>query len=275
MKKTHFFLLLPLVFVLLAFLILPFLSTLFFSFISDSGSFTLSYYGEFFKPLYRGALKTSFILSVGVTLIGSAIGTLLAYPVSRFDRKKQTLLLSIVTVPLTFSGLIIAYFFIIMLGSSGFVTLALAKVFPINPLEFSSFLYTWKGLLIAYLYFQIPRMIIIMATSWEKLDISLVEAARSLGAGRFTILFKVILPYLKAPLLAGSTLLFAISMGAFGTALALTGTGVNIFPLVIQRQFSDVSYNPRLANALVVILTLFTTLAITVYQKNFTKQRKA
>jgi ABC-type uncharacterized transport system permease subunit len=58
-------------------------------------------------------------------------------------------------------------------------------------------------------------------------------------------------------------------MGAFGTALALTGPGVNIFPLTIYMQISDVSYNLKQADALVVILTLVTTFSIYIYRRQF------
>jgi len=68
---------------------------------------------------------------------------------------------------------------------------------------------------------------------------------------------------------AGSSLLFAVSMGAFGTAFALSGTGVKILPLVIYTHVSEISVDIGKANALAVILALVTTVMIMVYERVF------
>lgn len=270
--KYIFLMLLPIIVILVAFLILPFLSIMISSFTADSGRFTLEYYRNSFQKLYLIALKNSLVLAISTTIIGMVVGSLIAFVLVKTRPKLRNFVLSLTSVPLTFSGIVIAYSFIVMLGSSGTITLIIAKVFKINPLKFSSFLYTWKGLLVAYLYFQIPRMVLIMVNAWTKMDWSLVEAAQSLGAGHLRILRRVIIPYIKASILAGSILLFAVSMGAFGTALALTGPGVNIFPLTVYTQISDVSYNLRQADALVIILTLVTATSIYIYRRLFTSK---
>jgi putative spermidine/putrescine transport system permease protein len=79
----------------------------------------------------------------------------------------------------------------------------------------------------------------------------------------------VILPSIWPSVLAGSVLLFAVAMGAFATAFALVGSGVNILPLLIYTQVSDVSYNLPQANALAMILTMVTTFLIYLYQRVF------
>ena len=262
-------LLLPLFIVLTAFLILPFFSILISSFTTDDGMLTFEYYLNSFQKLYLVSLKNSLMLAISTTLLGMLIGSVIAFVLVKIDTKFRNFMLSLTSVPLTFSGIVIAYSFIITLGSSGTLTLLISKIFNVDPLRLSSFLYTWRGLLVAYLYFQIPRMILVMVNAWVKMDWSLVEAAQSLGAGPLRIMLKVIIPYIKAPILAGSILLFAVSMGAFGTALALTGPGVNIFPLTVYTQISDVSYNLRQADALVVILTIVTASSIYVYRKKF------
>jgi len=278
MKKTGIrkyqtiILLLPLLIILIAFLILPFIAILISSFRTEEGDFTLRYYINFFQKLYLVSLKNSLILAISTTTLGMIFGSVIAFVLVKTSPRVKNFLLSMTSVPLTFSGIVIAFSFIVMLGSSGTITLIISKLFHINPLTFSSFLYTWKGLLIAYLYFQIPRMVLIMVNAWLKMDWNLVEAAQSLGAKPFRILKKVIIPYIKAPILAGSILLFAVSMGAFGTALALTGPGVNIFPLTVYTQISDVSYNLRQADALVVILTIVTATSIYIYRRQFTRK---
>jgi len=84
---------------------------------------------------------------------------------------------------------------------------------------------------------------------------------------------KVLLPMLWPAVLAGSSLLFAVSMGAFGTAFALTGTGVKILPLVIYTHVSEVSVDIGRADALAIILALVTTVLILIYERAFAARR--
>jgi putative spermidine/putrescine transport system permease protein len=262
----------PLSLWLFFFFLLPLVSVLFGSFYESGSGFTLRY---FFSAIGQRAnfeaLKNSLILASTTTVVGVIVGSVLSYLIHRLGERGKSLFLSMITVPLTFSGLVIAYAFIITFGSSGTLTLLLAEFLGVEATTLSSFLYTWKGLALAYLYFLIPRMVLTMMAAWVNMDWSLVEAAESLGAGLIRILFRVILPNIWPSLLAGSALLFAVAMGAFGTAFALVGTGVNILPLLIYTQISDVSYNLPLANALSVVLTLVTTTVVYAYQRVFVR----
>lgn len=270
-KGEEIILLAPLFIVLILFLFVPFLSVIKESFYDSSGNISFINYKNIFQKAYIEALKNSLLLSITTSLFGVIFGTIISFYISKTRKNIRNWLISITSLPLTFSGLIIAYSFIITLGSSGTITLTLQKIFGIKPLEFSSYLYTWKGLSIAYLYFQIPRMIITMISAWSNLDWSLIEAAESLGAGIFTIIKRIIIPVLWPAILAGSVLLFAVSMGAFGTALALTGVSVNILPLTIYTQVSDISYNLPQADALSILLTFVTTFSIYIYRRIFAK----
>ena len=268
-RGWKYLLLLPLAAALGLFLVLPLLFVLFESFWVD-GHFSLANYLLVFRRgRYSEALRTSLVLSFTTAFIGAALGLPLSYLVHKSRAPWRDLLLSITAVPLTFSGLIIGFAFIVLLGTSGFITMLLQRFFDINPLEFSAFLFTWKGLVVAYLYFLIPRMILTMVAAWSNADWSQVEAAVSLGAPFRTVLARVLFPMLGPSLLAGSSLLFAVSMGAFGTAFALTGTAVKILPLVIYNQISDVTVEVSRANGLAIVLTVVTTLVIVLYERGF------
>ena len=237
------------------------------------GKLSLSNYASMFvSKLYRESLATSLALSVSTTLLGVLIGLPLSYGMHRSGPRMQNAILTLASIPLTFSGLVVGFAFIVLLGTSGFVTLLLKKFFDINPLEFSAFLFTWRGLVVAYCYFLIPRMILTMTAAWSTADWSLFEAARSLGAGPFRILFRVLLPMIGPAVLAGSSLLFAVSMGAFGTAFSLTGIGVKILPLVIYTHVSELSTDIAKADALAVFLTIITTLIILGYERCFVRK---
>ena len=265
-------LLLPLVGVLAFFLFWP-LTLVVWESLFLEGKLSLSNYASMFvSKLYRESLATSLALSVSTTLLGVLIGLPLSYGMHRSGPRMQNAILTLASIPLTFSGLVVGFAFIVLLGTSGFVTLLLKKFFDINPLEFSAFLFTWRGLVVAYCYFLIPRMILTMTAAWSTADWSLLEAARSLGAGPFRILFRVLLPMIGPAVLAGSSLLFAVSMGAFGTAFSLTGIGVKILPLVIYTHVSELSTDIAKADALAVFLTIITTLIILGYERCFVRK---
>lgn len=254
------------------FLLWPFMLVFKESLFSEGRLSLINYTSLFVKGLYRESLATSLVLSISTALLGTAIGIPLSYALHKSGRKTRGFLLTMNAIPLTFSGLVVGFSFIVLLGTSGFITLLLKKYFGINPLEFSAFLFTWRGLMVAYLYFLIPRMILTMVSAWSNANWSLLEAAVSLGAGPFTVLFRVLLPMLGPAILAGSSLLFAVSMGAYGTAFALTGVAVKILPLVIFTHVSDLAADIEKADALAVVLALVTTGVILLYEQVFSKQ---
>ncbi|MDR2176123.1 MAG: ABC transporter permease subunit [Synergistaceae bacterium] len=267
-RKGLYFLLLPAAALLAAFLAWPLALVLWESFFVNGAFSRGNYLSLFVKKLYRESFFTSIALSVSTAFLGTLIGLPISYAIHKSGRRKG-FLMAVTSVPLTFSGLVVGFAFIVLLGTSGFFTLLLKRFLDINPLEFSAFLFTWRGLVVAYLYFLIPRMILTMTVAWSNADWNLLEAAASLGAERGTIFFKVLLPMLGPAILSGSSLLFAVSMGAFGTAFALTGTAVKILPMVIYTQVSDMSSDIAQADALAVILTVTTTLVIMVYERAF------
>ena len=267
-RKYLYLLLLPVAAVLICFLAWPLLLVVWESLFVEGRLSYGNYLSLFVRKLYRESLCTSLGLSVSTAVLGTALGLPISYVIHR-SRRAKGFLMALTSVPLTFSGLVVGFAFIVLLGTSGFLTLLLKRAFEIEPLEFSAFLFTWRGLIVAYLYFLIPRTILTLTVAWSNMDWSLIEAAQSLGAGRSTILLRVLLPMLLPSLLSCSSLLFAVSMGAFGTAFALTGTSVKILPMVIYTQVSDMSTDIAQADALAVVLTLVTTGVIVLYERFF------
>jgi len=124
------------------------------------------------------------------------------------------------------------------------------------------FAYGMAGLFLGYLYFSIPRTILTIMATVEKLDSSLEEAARTLGASPIQVLRDVILPGLRPALISAGAICFATSMGAFGTAFTLA-TQINVLPITIYNEFTNYANFP-VAAALSVVLGLVTwvTLAL-------------
>lgn len=116
------------------------------------------------------------------------------------------------------------------------------------------------GLFLGYLYFSIPRTILTVMANVEKLDPTLEEAARTLGASPLQVLRDVIVPALKPALIAAGAICFATSMGAFGTAFTL-GTQINVLPITIYNEFTNYA-NFAVAAVLSLILGLVTWVAL-------------
>jgi putative spermidine/putrescine transport system permease protein len=112
------------------------------------------------------------------------------------------------------------------------------------------------GLFTGYLYFSIPRVILTLMASIEKLDPALEDAARSLGASPWQVTRDIVLPALRPALLSSGAICFATAMGAFGTAFTLA-TQINVLPLTIYNEFTNYA-NFSMAAALSIVLGLIT-----------------
>src|SRR5581483_4860933 len=124
------------------------------------------------------------------------------------------------------------------------------------------FAYSIYGLFLGYLYFSIPRVILTIMAAVEKLDPSLEEAARALGAGAWAVHRDVILPALGPAFLASGAIAFATAMGAFGTAFTLA-TDIDVLPMLIYTEFT-LSANIAMAAALSIGLGLVAWAALAV-----------
>jgi ABC-type uncharacterized transport system permease subunit len=261
-------LLVPLALWLTLFLLIPMAFVIVASFQSNGqAGFTLANYASIVKERHlRDAFLTSFLLSFTTTVVSLVLGFILSYAIHLARGGTRQWLSSLTSVPLAFSGLVVAFSFIITFGASGVFTLLLNRLFGVNPIVFSSFLTTWKGLSFAYLYFLIPRVILTVLPAWEQVNWNLVDAAESLGARPPYMFRRVLLPQLLPSVVAGSSLVFAVAMGAYGTAFAMTGVGVNIVPLAMLALISEVQLDFNLASALAVGLTIVTLAIILIYE---------
>src|SRR6201987_6174774 len=156
------------------------------------------------------------------------------------------------TFPLAFPGVVVGFMIILLAGRQGLLGEVTLHLFGSKQV----FAYSPQGLFLGYLYFSIPRVILTIMAAVEKLDPSLEEAARALGAGPWRVLRDVIVPALAPAFIASGAIAFATAMGAFGTAFTLA-TDVDVLPMLIYTEFT-LSANIALAAALSVGLGLVT-----------------
>lgn len=207
-------------------------------------------------PRYAASLANTVGLSLAVTMatlvLGAAVGLYLAR--TRFAGRR--VLLSVLSLPLSFPGVIVGFFVILLGGRQGVV----AQLADALTGERITFAYGLTGLFLAYLYFSLPRAIATFTAAAESMDTQLEEAARSLGASRWRIVLDVWLPGLAPTTLACGAIVFATAMGAFGTAFTLA-TKFEVLPITIYNEFTNYA-NFALAASLSIALGLMTWLVL-------------
>ena len=252
----------------LLFLILPTMKIVFGAFQTADGSFTFQNIVDLNTPSIRNAYWTSIRLSAITALIGGAIGFAMAAAVvfGGVPRRIRGPLLTFSGVASNFAGVPLAFAFIATLGPVGLITIWLKTNFGINLRMLGFNLLSFWGLVITYLFFQIPLMILIITPALDGLKKEWREAAAVLGATGPQYWRMVALPVLFPSLLGTFALLFANSFGAVATAFALTGPQLNIVPIKLFAQIrGDVLGNPNLGYALAFGMIVITAAANTIY----------
>jgi putative spermidine/putrescine transport system permease protein len=168
-------------------------------------------------------------------------------------------------VAANFAGVPLAFAFIATLGTLGIVTKFLSDHFGINLYQHGFSLFTFTGVSVVYLYFQIPLMILVIAPALDGLRPEWREASANLGGSAFHYWRYVGIPVLLPSILGAMILLFGNAFSAYATAYALTGGAINLVPLLIGQNIGgDVLSNPHLSQALAfgMIVVISITMAI-------------
>lgn len=205
---------------------------------------------------YLQSLVQTLALSLTVTLATLVLGGAVGITLARRRFAGRQLLLSLLTLPLSFPGVIIGFFVILIGGRQGLV----ADVTSALGLGRITFAYGLVGLFLAYLYFSLPRAIATFTAAAGSMDQQLEEAARSLGASRWRVAVDVWWPALAHTALACGAIVFATAMGAFGTAFTLSSK-FEVLPITIYNEFTNYA-NFALAASLSITLGLITWLVL-------------
>ncbi len=200
------------------------------------------------KPRYLTTLVNTVLVSLAVSAAAVAISTTAGLFLARNQFFGRAALLSVLTLPLAFPGVVVGFLIILLGGRQGLFN----QLLPGHVV----FAYSLTGLFLGYLYFSIPRVLLTVMAAVEKLDPALEEAARTLGAPTRRVVLDVILPGLGPSLAASGAIAFATAMGAFGTAFTLA-TDIDVLPMVIYTEFT-LSGNIAMACALSVFLGIIT-----------------
>ena len=226
--------------------------------------FTLKNYTDIAQPVYLQTFGQSLQLAIISTLLVTALGYPFGYFMAKLGPKwkKRTMLL--LMIPFWTSSLIRLYGWIIIFRAGGVLdTVLQALHITSEPLKL---LYTYPAVVVGMIYALLPFMIFAVYSSAEKLDFSLVEAARDLGASPMQAFLTVSLKLTLPGLLSGVVLTFVPSMGLFFIADILGGNKVVLVGNLIQEQLMK-AHNWPVAAALSLVLLLLTTVIIWLYRK--------
>ena len=250
------------------FLILPTMHIVIGAFQRADGSITLENIYGLFTPSILAAYWISIKISIASALLGCVIGFAAAQAVVLGGLPKwiRSPLMTFSGVASNFAGVPLAFAFLATLGPVGILTVFLKTQVGIDLRQLGFNVISFWGLTITYLFFQIPLMILIITPALDGLKREWREAADILGASSRQYWRYVAFPILLPSFLGAFALLFANSFGAVATAMALTGSSLNIAPILLFAQIrGDVLGNPNLGYALAFGMIVVTGIANTIY----------
>jgi putative spermidine/putrescine transport system permease protein len=252
----------------LMFLLLPTAYLLAEAFVDADGRPTFNNILQLSDPQIVASYDVSLRISATTAVLGAAIGLAMALAILRGGMPKvvRSAVMTFSGVASNFAGVPLAFAFLATLGRLGLVTVILKTGFGLDIYRAGFNILSFWGLCLTYLYFQIPLTILIIAPAVEGLRREWSEAAATLGATPWQFWRHVGLPVLWPNLLGCLSLLFANAFGAVATAYALTGSSLNIVPILLYAQIrGDVLHNPGLGAALAVGMIAITALANIIY----------
>ena len=229
----------------------------------DSGWGLANFNKIFNSKFYLQAIQHSLEISFWSSLFGIVIAVLGSYSLRKVDSRLRNFVNAFANMTSNFSGVPLAFAFIILLGFNGSITIMLKQAGIIEDFN----LYSKTGLIILYTYFQIPLGVLLLYPAFDALREDWRESASLLGASSWQFWRYIGLPVLTPALLGTFVILLANALGAYATVYALTTGNFNVLPIRIAAMVSgDISLDPNMASALAVILVGLMTLVTLVHQ---------
>ncbi|WP_202210429.1 ABC transporter permease [Pseudomonas paraversuta] len=229
----------------------------------DSGWGLANFNKIFNSKFYLQAIQHSLEISFWSSLFGIVIAVLGSYSLRKVDSRLRNFVNAFANMTSNFSGVPLAFAFIILLGFNGSITIMLKQAGIIEDFN----LYSKTGLIILYTYFQIPLGVLLLYPAFDALREDWRESASLLGASSWQFWRHIGLTVLTPALLGTFVILLANALGAYATVYALTTGNFNVLPIRIAAMVSgDISLDPNMASALAVILVGLMTLVTLVHQ---------
>ncbi|MBB5753958.1 ABC transporter permease [Prosthecomicrobium pneumaticum] len=266
-------LVLPAFLFFLAFFVVPVLSLLAISFnktvpgvVTLTDAFTLDNFVRIFtRPLYYEAILRSIGLGVVVAAVALVLGYPLAFLIAKTEHPgRNTALMILVLASMQLDMVIRMYGLMVLMGDTGLINSALIGLHLIDeplPLMYNAF-----GVVVGLVQVTLPFMVLSLVGIIRAIHPSLEEAARSLGASRGEAFRRVVLPLSMPGILAGSLLVFALSISSYVVPALMGGWKVVVLPIHIYQQIAEAG-RWQFGAAVAAILFLTSLVAVFVYHR--------
>ncbi|MDR1180048.1 MAG: iron ABC transporter permease [Spirochaetales bacterium] len=252
------------------FLVYP-LFSLFLSSFKDpeTGGWTFDNFVKFFsRRFYYTALWNSFLVTGCVTVLTVLIGIPMAYFMTSFKIRGKTALEILIIISMMSPAFIGAYSWVLLGGRNGVITKFLSGLFGIQTPS----IYGFGGILLVFTLKLYPFIYMYASGALKKIDVSLGEAAESLGCGSVRKVATIIVPLITPTILAGALLVFMNALADFGTPM-LIGEGYRTMPVLIYSEFiGEVGGSANFAASMATIM-VFVTAVMFIGQKHFVNKK--
>ena len=273
MKRKLSFLSIPYTVWMALFVVAPIIMVVIYAFSSADGGFTLSHFSgmDTYAVVFGRSFKLAFIATVICLLIG--------YPVSYMMSKEgpgfQRVAMVLIMLPMWINFLLRTYSWMSLLENNGLINTFFRNIGVIDlynnifgtSLEYFPMLNTQGAVVLGMVYNYLPFMILPIYSVIVKLDQSLIEAARDLGANGFNVFRRVILPLSFPGILSGITMVFVPSVSTFAISKMLGGGTELLLGDLIEQQFLGGAYNPHLGAAISLVMMVIVVVCMVVMNR--------
>ena len=242
------------------FVVAPIIMVVIYAFSASVGGFTLDNFAK------MGTYTVVFTRSFKLALIATAICVLIGYPVSYKMSKEgprfQRLAMVLIMLPMWMNFLLRTYSWMAILENNGLLNQLFRKIGLIalynnifgTDISFFRMINTQGAVVLGMVYNYLPFMILPIYSVIVKLDHSLIEAARDLGANSVQVFRRVILPLSLPGVLSGITMVFVPSVSTFAISKMLGGGTEMLLGDLIEQQYMGGAYNPYLGAAISLVM---------------------
>ena len=255
------------------FVVAPIIMVVIYAFSASVGGFTLDNFAK------MGTYTVVFTRSFKLALIATAICVLIGYPVSYKMSKEgprfQRLAMVLIMLPMWINFLLPTYSWMAILENNGLLNQLFRKIGLIalynnifgTDISFFRMINTQGAVVLGMVYNYLPFMILPIYSVIVKLDHSLIEAARDLGANSFQVFRRVILPLSLPGVLSGITMVFVPSVSTFAISKMLGGGTEMLLGDLIEQQYMGGAYNPYLGAAISLVMMVIVVICMVVMNR--------
>ena len=255
------------------FVVAPIIMVVIYAFSASVGGFTLDNFAK------MGTYTVVFTRSFKLALIATAICVLIGYPVSYKMSKEgprfQRLAMVLIMLPMWMNFLLRTYSWMAILENNGLLNQLFRKIGLIalynnifgTDISFFRMINTQGAVVLGMMYNYLPFMILPIYSVIVKLDHSLIEAARDLGANSVQVFRRVILPLSLPGVLSGITMVFVPSVSTFAISKMLGGGTEMLLGDLIEQQYMGGAYNPYLGAAISLVMMVIVVICMVVMNR--------